>query len=544
MLDVMAVRDVVAGQGLSLGDCADIVAVRVVGVLLLAPAVLGFVALVGFEVRRWWRFRQGRPVALQGVVRGKGAGFHSAPMPGRLHLTPGGVWWVAEGTDGPVPVRGLPVSVASQNLGRGVSLMGQLLEQDDVAAGVPAMPQPLPKPLWQGAIDNPSTVVVQLDAGGYVEVSVRGESMGKVLEVLSEPHGRSAGDAPPIGDREPLLRFTPVIVGATVVLAGLGVAMLLEAGSCPDSVDGLWVFAGPGLMLMVWGLSILPKRGALVRANRQTLIDGVRPVPALAVATAGRTAAGDQPTAVGPDPGEQVQPSLDEPSLTYRAIRDALARWSAAEGWADVKPIDPRDERRARRAVGSRSVSHARAAVAAPTRTRGRYLLARDAAGDDQLILFPPYGDVAPIGIIDMMRPCLGAIPLEAAVDLAGPVDPVTRQPMAGEWVVPVFDSAPLWPGWPLEAPDPAEVDEPVLEEEAARAAADVTPTGRPDAGGGGPASSQATDATHNVGPAASSSVAAGRATVLLGRTYPPAQTFAVLGQAGALPGRACPAAH
>ncbi|MGB8020600.1 MAG: hypothetical protein WCF04_05185, partial [Candidatus Nanopelagicales bacterium] len=124
-----------AGVSAFLQDFQNNVLVQVAGALLIAPAVLGFLALCAFELRRLWLIRQGRSVDLQSVVRGTGAGLFAAPMPGRLHLTPDGVWWVAEGDDRPVPVRGVVVNAAV-----GAEVSEDLPSLSEVCPGAPHVP--------------------------------------------------------------------------------------------------------------------------------------------------------------------------------------------------------------------------------------------------------------------------------------------------------------------------------------------------------------------------------------------------------------------
>lgn len=449
----MAVGTGLAAQGQRplafLDDCSNRAPVQVAGWLLLAPAVLGFVAFLGFELRRWWRVRHGRAVQFQCVVRGSGAGLYYAPMPGRLHLTPDGVWWVAEGSDRPVPLRGVPVLVSADG-----DVVEELPSLALVCPDGAHTPAAVPRPLWSGTIDGPTTVLVVLDAGGYAEVTVRGESVGQVLDAMVEPEVHPTPAPPVVVGRAPMVRFTMMIVGACLTPAGLGAAALWQAHDCGSFVgEGMWGLALLGVSLLVIGGWMLREREAAVRASRPTL--NLR-APTDVEAGGIDSDPGDVTDAAA-DPLQVALP--DEAVLTYRTIRGLLARRSEQEEWAAVKARDPRNERRARRVVGARSLNHARAAVSDPVRTQARYLLVRNWAGQDELIVFPPHGDVAPIGVIDMLRTCLGPIPLEGTVWLAGPVDPATRQPKAQSWVVPILDSTPLWPGWPLEQLDSDDIN-------------------------------------------------------------------------------------
>lgn len=453
MVGFAALREVVS-MATVVGDGVD-APLLVLGVLLVAPAVLGLASLVAVEVRRWWRVRRGEWIDLQSVVRGSAPGLYTAPMPGRLHLTPEGVWWVAEGSDRPVAIRGTVVDEWSG---------GEPAEEDeaslaDLCPGAPHVPPELPGPLWQGSIDRPVTFQVVLDEGGFAEVSVRAESVLHVIDALGEPDVLPAPAPPPIVGRAPFVRLTPILTGVLLVLASFGAAAFEAAASGGWSAywdGGLWAFAWFGVIPLAWGASILPQRASIVRANRRTLVDA--------------TSHADDGDEGRPAPLTQADDALidlrDDPSgaeqqhLTYRTIRDLLARRCVAEGWVDQEAWDPQDWGGARRVVGARRMNRSRAALDSPTRIPARYLLARDAFGEDQLILFPPSGDVPPIGVIDMARPCLGPIPREAAVELAGLIDPVSAKPVRGGWIVPILNGQPLRPAWTWAVLDDTELAE------------------------------------------------------------------------------------
>jgi hypothetical protein len=451
VVTVSALFDSAAGAA-AWSDCAvHAPRLRLGGGLLLAPAVLSFLALSVFELRRFLTLRRGGWVNLQSVVRGTGAGFYSAPMPGRLHLTPDGVWWVAEGSDSPVAVRGQIMDVPGDG-----EVFDEMMSLSGMSLAARQPPQKVPGPLWWGTLDRPATLRVLLEAGGFADVTVRGESMCHVWDAINEPDMHPTPAPPAIVARAPFVRFTLIIVGLCLSLAGFGVAALEAASSCGQWTDdvspgGLWFLGLMGLIPLVMGVLLIPRRAALVQAHRETLNH---------TAPAGNDASDSEQEPAGfPQPGDTfvdlrdaAQP--DGPAWTYLTIRAILTDRCTQEEWAADEPEDPRNWRSARRMFGARRMNHARAAVNNQARIPARYLLVRNWAGQDQLIVFPPYGDTVPTGVIDMMRPVLGAIPLEGPIALAGPQDPRNRQPIVDSWVVPTLDSAPLWPGWTLNLPD------------------------------------------------------------------------------------------
>jgi hypothetical protein len=76
-----------------------------------------------------------------------------------------------------------------------------------------------------------------------------------------------------------------------------------------------------------------------------------------------------------------------------------------------------------------------------------RYLLAPARAwhDDDCLIVFPLVGDVAPLGIVDLVLRCPADFPAMGTAWLAGPLGP-GGAPVDGSLVVPCPASGPSWP--------------------------------------------------------------------------------------------------
>ncbi|MGB7963358.1 MAG: hypothetical protein WCF12_10435 [Propionicimonas sp.] len=200
--------------------------------------------------------------------------------------------------------------------------------------------------------------------------------------------------------------------------------------------------------------------------------------------------------------------------LTYEPIRAFLEQRRADEQWgADEDRVDPHDWRRARRdrlalpaffaaiglilglpivgwclapftdplstwdivcvsllagylllpliaaTRGARFLSRAREVAERPYGTGARYLLARDWADDDFLILFPTSGDVPPAGVVELQLAAATAIPASGPAWLSGTMDAQGR-PADGALIVPKLSSKPVWPAEPFEVLDEEDLRE------------------------------------------------------------------------------------
>lgn len=212
--------------------------------------------------------------------------------------------------------------------------------------------------------------------------------------------------------------------------------------------------------------------------------------------------------------------------LTYEPIRTFLEQRRADERWgADEDPVDPHDWRRALRdrlqlpaffagvglilglplvawslapftdplstwdivcmsllagylllpliaaTRGALFLRRARNAAERPYGTGARYLLARDWADCDVLILFPTSGDVPPLGVVELQLAAATAIPASGSAWLAGTMDAQGR-PADGALIVPKLSSKPVWPAERFEVLDDEDLrelvtglDEEMLEE-------------------------------------------------------------------------------
>ncbi|MGB7963357.1 MAG: hypothetical protein WCF12_10430, partial [Propionicimonas sp.] len=102
---------------------------------------------------------------------------------------------------------------------------------------------------------------------------------------------------------------------------------------------------------------------------------------------------------------------------------------------------------------GARFLSRAREVAERPYGTGARYLLARDWADADVLILFPTSGDVPPLGVVELQLAAATAIPASGSAWLAGTMDAQGR-PTDGALIVPKLNSRPVWPAYHFEVLD------------------------------------------------------------------------------------------
>ncbi|MGB8022649.1 MAG: hypothetical protein WCF04_15585 [Candidatus Nanopelagicales bacterium] len=381
-------------------------------------------------------------------------------MPGTLRIRGNGVWWVAEGTQEPVSLSGYPDPSPVTNAA-------------------------VPKELTFGVMLTPITLRVLLDAGGCAELTVRRRDAEQVRGALNR---RTAAGGPPaggprLGARAPIGPRLAVWLGFALLVA--------EEFSNPQTTlrRSVWFLAFTlGGVLMMHGRRMGESRAELVLTNRYSRN---------ATVAAGRPAVG----LVGGGSADLLPGAT--PSgvpLRYESMQATLAARCADEAWARRDRVDPRSWRQALNhrlrwrvlacligafvaalialcinyllvgplafvevgvrwglvaflafvpiaVVGAvRSLTRARGVAGQVPGLRLRYLLARDWADDDHLILFPLVGDVAPIGVIELELPAAGAIPLAGTVELAGPTDPSTGRPGDGALIVPILDRRPLWP--------------------------------------------------------------------------------------------------
>lgn len=387
---------------------------------------------------------------LPSVVRGTGIGLYGSPMPGTLCVRGDGVWWIAEGSTEPVSVAGR-------------------------AEPAPVHDASIPRELTVGVMRVPMTVRVRLDGGGWAELTVRRRSAELVRRAVNGRTGASgSAGAPPLRGRAPIGPHGLLILGIalTIVFGSVEPEGALERTIA--TVGGL-----AGLELARRGRRLAKRRAERVAATRHSRNeDNLVTPPAVGVAPA-------------------VRPDV---VLTFEPMRVALSARCAEQAWDRKVRRDLHDWPRAVRhrvgwqvlacliggllavglgvrvvelladppgwvgAVGQwllvsygvlvlvagvgawRYMVRARRVARQVPGISMRYLLARDCAESDHLILFPPFGDAAAVGVIELELSAAGAIPLAGTVELAGPIDPASRRPVDGELLVPLLDSRPLWP--------------------------------------------------------------------------------------------------
>ncbi|MGB8020189.1 MAG: hypothetical protein WCF04_03075 [Candidatus Nanopelagicales bacterium] len=163
-------------------------------VLISAAGVL--VVSCGVTAKRWWCPEVGRSVVLPAVVQGTGLGLYREAMPGPLHLRQGEVWWVAERTH------------------ESVRLQGRV-DSD------PASDAEVPRELTVGVMRSPTTLRVQLDAGGWADLTVHSQHVQQVLAGLTRvPAAVPSGSAPRRRAHPPIGRLGAPCVGLLLMFAG------------------------------------------------------------------------------------------------------------------------------------------------------------------------------------------------------------------------------------------------------------------------------------------------------------------------------------
>lgn len=412
---------------------------------------------------RWGGFTQ-----FPAVVRGTALGLYSEPMPGTLHLRGDGVWWVAEGTEEPVNLSGYP----------------------DPS---PVTGASVPRELTFGVMLSPTTLRVLLDAGGWVELTVRRRSVERVRRALNRRTAAAGAPAAgprraardPIGPRAVPLLGSALLLGRVVVDPPRSVSLLMltlawflidrgsrmgkrldelvlrnrysrRANDVTPAPNGFTIASAPAGVPGTGPLAVPrtfePIRATLAaRCAEWASRDSVDPhswLQALRHRLLWRAllwlVMGVMIGVVGAGIGSVVDDLLFVVFGTHYLLElggtlglDRILRWALVASVAVMLIADLCAVRflvRARRLAGQ-SPAH-----------RARYLLARDGADTDHLILFPLFGDVSPIGVIELELATAGAIPPGGIVELAGQTDPATGRPAVGALIVPMLDSGPLWP--------------------------------------------------------------------------------------------------